>query len=91
MQIKIKSQLIYLKNRLIEKETLEEVISYIQKSSKTKINVTKILIEYRQYKLVLKKSKEGLLLLKHSKNNYEIILKDNSRLRTNSIYSISNI
>ena len=76
---------------MIEKEALEEAISHIQKSLKTKITVIKILIEYRQYKLVLKKFEEGLLLSQYSENDYEIILKNNSKLKTNSIYSISDI
>ena len=64
--------------------------SYIQKNSKMKIIVIKILIKYKQYKSILKKFKKKLLLLKYSKNNYEIILKNDNQLRINSIYNINN-
>ena len=38
---------------------------------------------------MLKKLKEKLLLLEYSKNNYEIILEEDDKLRIDLIYSIS--
>ena len=77
--MKIKSQLIYLRDSLIRKKALEEVILKVRKNLKEKeITVIKILIKYKQYKFILKDLKKGILLLKYSKNDYKIILKNNN-------------
>ena len=90
MQMKIKNQLMKIKNNLIKNQVLiKKIISHVRISSKTKTIVNKISFEYRQYKNVLKKLKKELSLSNHSKNDHEIILKDVNKLKIELIYNIS--
>ena len=90
MQMKIKSQLMKIKNSLIEDQILtEKIISYVRINLKTKVVVNKISFEYRQYKDILKKSEKKLSLLDHLENDHEIILKDVNKFKTKLIYNMS--
>ena len=90
MQMKVKSQLIKIKNNLIENQVLiKKIILYIRINSKTKTIVNKISFEYRQYKNVLKKSERELSLSNYSENDYEIILKNVNKFRIEFIYNIN--
>ena len=74
MQMKIKSQLMKIKNNLIKNQiSTEKIILYIRINSKTKTIVNKISFEYRQYKNILKKFEKELSLLNHLKNDHQII------------------
>ena len=77
------------KHNLIEDEVFKEIISHIRTNSKKETIVNKISFKYRQYKDILKESEKGLSLLNHLENHYEIILKDVSKLKIESIYNIN--
>ena len=79
-----------IKHNIIEDQvSLKKVILYIRTSLKKKIIVNKISFEYRQYKNVLKKLEKELLLSNHSKNDYEIILKNINKFKIELIYNMS--
>ena len=88
--MKIKSQLIKVKNSLIKNQaSAEKIILYVQINSKTKAVVNKISFEYRQYKDVLKKSEKELSLSNYSENDHKIILKDVNKFKIEFIYNIN--
>ena len=88
--MKIKSQLMKIKNNLIENQVLiKKVILYVRISLKKKVIVNKISFEYRQYKNVLKEFKKRLSLLNYLENDHEIILKDVNKLKIKLIYNMS--